>query len=430
MYDSKEIQDMLSPSSLDEGWIDRKVLNDPRIHALELERIFARCWLFLGHESQLPNAGSFITTWMGTDNVLVVRRRDSSIGAYINSCPHRGNRVVTAGIGKANAFTCNYHCWSFDLSGKLIAVHEEEAFKRDPGYDRSQLGLPPVRVATYKGLIFGTFDAQAPTLEEYLGPFAYLMDVVLDNDPGGTEFIPGSGAYTVECNYKDGALNFAGDALHLAPTHASASRVMIGRDIPPLGGEDAVSYQVNFNGHCWEFNLDKRGNAATLGSQLVMDYLRELEPQFVERLGPIRARMVASTGSVNLWPNFSFAPGLNTFRVWEPKGPDRTVLRHWVLVNRDAPAEVKEEWRKGVMKTFSAAGAFEAVGDVQSWRGVTASHRGTVTRRHPLYARLGEDTRLENSDLGFPEELNVYRGQVSDANTRHYLRTWYKWMSA
>ena len=94
---------------MERGLIDRRIFADLEIYDLELERIFARCWLFVGHESQLPNPGDFITTYMGEDPIIVNRDGDGKLGAFINMCRHRGNRVCRADRGNATYFTCSYH---------------------------------------------------------------------------------------------------------------------------------------------------------------------------------------------------------------------------------------------------------------------------------------------------------------------------------
>ncbi|KUJ69505.1 ribosomal subunit interface protein [Streptomyces albus subsp. albus] len=423
--DDQDLDRMLRLEGLAEGRLDRRIFWDPQVFDRELERIFARCWLFVAHESQLPRAGSFLTTWMGLDHVVVVRRRDRGIGVYLNSCPHRGNRVCTAETGTARGFVCDYHGWSFGLDGALKGMHEAATYERTPGFDRARLGLTRARVDTYKGLVFATFDPDAPTLADYLGDFAYYLDVVLDNDPDGTEFLPGSISSEIRANWKICAENFAGDALHAAWTHASGAAAMLGRPVADLGDPAAESYHVAVGGHGWEFNLDRVGNAATLGQPLVMRYLRDLQPQFEERLGPLRARMVGAISSANLFPNFSFLPGQNTFRVWEPKAPDRTVLRTWVLVNRAAPQEVKDAWRRGVMMTFSPAGLFE-MDDGENWELATRATSGVVTRRQPLHYGLGAGSRVDHPAL----PGTVHRGQINDANQRALYRYWSQLMLA
>ena len=132
-----------------EGTVKPAIYTDPDIYRLELERIFARSWLFLAHESMIPKAGDFFTTYMGEDAVLVVRQKDGSVDAYLNQCRHRGMRVCHADGGNTRAFTCPYHGWSYGLDGALTSVPLEKEAYRDQ-LDKSKWGLTRVtRVATY-----------------------------------------------------------------------------------------------------------------------------------------------------------------------------------------------------------------------------------------------------------------------------------------
>ena len=198
---------------------------------------------------------------------------------------------------------------------------------------------------------------------------------------------------------------------------------MLGKGVASV--DNSESYQANVNGHCWEFNLDLLGNAAVFGDKSVLRYLREREAAMAERLGPTRARMVGSMASVTVFPNFSFLPGQNTFRVWQPRGPQKIELQTWILVNKNAPQEIKDAYRKGVMMTFAPAGVFE-MDDGENWEYATRANDGTVTRRQRLYYGLGLGTAIEHPE--FPG--NVYRGQVNDANQRAFLGRWAELMQA
>ena len=122
------------------GELDRRIFSDDEIFELEMERIFGKAWLFLCHESQIPAQGDFFESVMGRDNVLVVRQKDSSVRAFINSCTHRGNAVCRAEEGNARSFLCTYHGWSYGIDGTLKGVPGYKTFY-DGQLDKSELGL-------------------------------------------------------------------------------------------------------------------------------------------------------------------------------------------------------------------------------------------------------------------------------------------------
>ena len=159
---------MLDMVDTAQGLVDRRIFHDPEIYQLELEQIFARAWLFMCHESQIPNAGDYFLNSMGEDRVIVVRDEDGGINVLLNSCRHRGNAVCRADEGNTSSFMCTYHGWTYDLTGKLVGVpgfrevyHEE--------LDRDQWGLVrAAQVNSYKGFVFATLDPTAPNLYDYL----------------------------------------------------------------------------------------------------------------------------------------------------------------------------------------------------------------------------------------------------------------------
>jgi ethylbenzene dioxygenase alpha subunit len=226
--------------------------------------------------------------------------------------------VCFAEAGNKRRFTCNYHGWSFGPDGAMLGMPGEELYQKTcPGFDKKDLGLHRARSGIYKGLVFATFDEQAPSLEDYLGDFRWYLDILLDNDEGGTEFLDGNVKSQMGCNWKFPAENFVGDSYHASWTHNSGAIAMLGMGVA-LPKQDN-SFHANMNGHGWQFGFDMVGNAMTLAEQEIVDYLKSREKVVAERLGKVRSRMIGALSSANLFPHLSFLPGHNAFRTWNPK---------------------------------------------------------------------------------------------------------------
>lgn len=398
--------------------VSPRIFWDETIYRQELERIFARCWIFVCHDSQVSEIGDFLTTRIGEDGVIVTRGKEGKVHCFLNACPHRGNRICFAEAGSKRRFTCNYHGWSFGLDGTLLGMPAENLYQttaRD--FEKSRHSPIKARVENYKGLNFATFDNEAPSLDEFLGDFRWYLDVLLDNDVEGTEFLDGNVKSRIACNWKIPAENFVGDSYHAVWTHNSGAVAIFGKGVGVAHQER--TYQANVNGHGWQFGLDLVGNAKTLGEPEIVEYLREREAVMAERLGALRARLVGAQGSATVFPNFSFLPGHNAFRTWNPVGAHTTELHTWVLVNRSAPKRLKEMYRRGVMRTFSPSGMLE-MDDGENWEHATATAAGVVTQRQRLYYGLGSDSRIEHDEFKGALHLRKY----NDSNQMAFYRRW------
>ncbi len=402
------------------GLISRRIFIEPEIYEMELRQIFARCWLFLCHDSQIPEHGDFITTYMGEDPILVARDGLGNVGAFLNVCRHRGNRLCRADEGNAASFICAYHGWTFGNDGSLTGVPNlREAYHGDLA--RESLGLIPVaQLESYKGLWFATFDPGAPALREYLGEMAWYIDTFVDRCEGGIEVIA-THKWIMPCNWKFPAENFGGDAYHVQWNHLSAVKIGLSRG-------------VTANTHSRQ-RMASPGNGHALicvGPDDVGDppmpeiekYEKEIAASVRRRLGP-RANLINPiVGTV--FPHFSLLRGTSrTFRVWQPRGPEKTEVRSFVFADKAAPSEVKRAIRQAGIRGFSPSGSFEQ-DDMDNWQECTQTCRGVVARRMPINNRMGLGHDHFDPDLG--AWVSDYR--FSESNQRRFYRRWAELMAA
>src|SRR4051812_42875046 len=214
-------RDFLAMVDAEKGLVDRQIFSDQEIYEAELERIFARAWNFMCHESQIPNAGDFFLTYIGEDRVIAVRDKSGGINVLLNTCRHRGNAVCRAEEGHATSFMCTYHGWTYDLQGKLVGVPGfKDYYHEDLNREEWGLVAAPL-VETYHGYVFATLDPDAPVLYDYLGDVGRIgLDIQAMK--GDMVIVGGIQKYIIGCNGKL-AVNNLWDWSHPAITHASAT---------------------------------------------------------------------------------------------------------------------------------------------------------------------------------------------------------------
>lgn len=162
--------------------IHRSVYTSPEVYAAELSRIWKKTWLLAGHEAELPAPGSFKTTRLGDQPVIVVRDQSGQIRILLNSCRHRGALVCRDKAGTKARFQCLYHAWSYGLDGSLLGITDAAGYVMP--LDKADFALWQVpRVETYHGVIFASFDADARPLADHLGSAARAhLDAVFAAD--------------------------------------------------------------------------------------------------------------------------------------------------------------------------------------------------------------------------------------------------------
>lgn len=216
------------------GMIPAHVYNDKQIFSLEKERLFSRAWLFVAHESEIPQPGDYVVRQVLQDSFIVARDSAGEIRVMFNMCLHRGMQVCRAEMGNASNFRCPYHGWSYRNDGRIIGLpFHQEAYGGDAGFNKTgQTLLPAPSVASYNGLIFLSMDPDAKSLEDYLGDFRFYLDFYTKQGPNGLE-VRGPQRWRVKANWKIQPENFAGDMYH--SPHTPTSVVEIGLFRRPKG---------------------------------------------------------------------------------------------------------------------------------------------------------------------------------------------------
>ena len=147
---------------------------DPGLFELEQQRIFhGPTWNYLGLEAEIPNAGDFVSTYVGTTPVVLNRGKDGKLHAFVNRCAHRGAAVVREKRGNAATHTCIYHQWSYDHTGGLVGIPYRRGINGNGGYPQDFKPeahcLQTLRVESYRGVVFGTFAKDMPSVVDFMG---------------------------------------------------------------------------------------------------------------------------------------------------------------------------------------------------------------------------------------------------------------------
>lgn len=351
-HSTKDLGDLIRNDS-----VNRSVYTDPAIFELEMERIWGRAWLYVAHESQIPRKGSYFTTTLARQPVLLVRHDDDAFYLFFNRCAHKGSKVIERESGNAPALRCGYHGWTYETNGQCRHVTGGDAAYGALGIDKSSscMSLQKVpRVDSYRGFIFASLSPDAPDLARWLGPTATSIDNMVDRSPQGRlEVTGGVLRYNHDSNWKFFVENL-NDMMHAMIAHQSSAQTarVIGKQRfegdpnPPSEiqilspfAEDADFFEkmgvhAFANGHSYSggkisIHAGYSGNPA---------YEAAMEKSY----GKERTREILSMNRHNtvVYPGFTLKGAIQTIRVVKPMAVNRTVIESWTLRLVGAPEEM------------------------------------------------------------------------------------------
>lgn len=432
---------------LREGMVPSEIYSDEELHHKEQDTVFTRSWLFVGHESMVPNTGDYITSYMGEDSVIVIRDRAGKIRVHLNKCTHRGNKVCLFDRGNASVFTCSYHGWSFDTEGKLRGVPELKESYLD-NLNKEEKGLVQAKVETYGGLIFACWNHGVIPLEEYLGDMRWYLDnFFLFEEMGGLEVVPGKQRNTAPINWKLEAENFVGDHYHFKTTHASLVKIsgdipvgplhMLAKETATTSFEVTIGYRTGVPHSLGQllvgpqyYEEDLR-QAAVLGPEAV-DWVRQRREYIEKRLKDLPYKPYGFN-RFHIFPNLSMVHATSAlsghaFLLWHPRGPVGTEVWEWCAVNKAAPEIVKKAAVQGIIGGQSVAGMV-GPDDAENFSRIADNVQTPVARKQAFDYSLGlgyEGDRhpaLKGLDVNevFPGLLSYHTTEI---NQREFLRYW------
>lgn len=373
--------------------VSRQSFTDPAILALERDKIFDRCWLYAGHESEVRKNGDYLTRKVGGRPVLIVRGTDGVIRAHLNSCTHRGNPVAIEACGNARAFTCFYHAWTFDTKGQLVGLPGDDSYAA--GFEKSEMGLKPVpRFESYRGMLFVCYDKDAVCLHDFLGDEARKrIDYFLDfGGDGGSEISAGTHSYSMKANWKLLVENSI-DGYHALSTHQRYFR----KYLPDIGIDPAKWVNMRNaaesrgrslgNGHSVVESL----NLGTQLSHQAQAELAEIRAGLIDRFGESHARLAADfQRNLLIFPNLILISMFKTVRTFYPVSPDYLEVDGWALFPAADSAELREK-RLANFLSFQGPGGFATPDDVS---GLEGCQRGFAAEKEVRWSDISRGMTL------------------------------------
>jgi nitrite reductase/ring-hydroxylating ferredoxin subunit len=437
--------------------VSLRVLADPEIHRLEMDQIFAKTWLLLGHETEIPKSGDFVVRAMGQDQVIVARDAKGQVHVSLNVCPHRGMRVCTAEAGNSQVHRCIYHGWAFRPNGDFIGAPIEKEQMHGDVFGKPQLGLRKARVHLYGGLIFATWNEDGPSFDEFLGDMKFYYDMLFCRTDGGLEVLGPPQRFVIPANWKTASEQAAADGFHTLTLHRSLMELgTLGSsgDTPDDNAPGMYAVDVgSAMGHALRCIPGETTFSMFMGRSDIKDLSTDqrlelipppgvtqgMVPELKRRFSAEQLRMFshASPQVGGMFPNvliaFIHSPlsdgrmgAALTLHTYVPRGPDHLEFINWIFAEKDTPEDIKREMLAVAIRQTGTSGAIEQ-DDADMWPHQSVNARGSIGRQETMkyQALLGE-----NKPADWPGPALVYSGFTKDDTQWNWWQSWLRHMTA
>ncbi len=358
--------------------IQTPMYEDPQLFKEEMQKIFRKTWVWVAHESEFPDKGSFKLSQVGLEPVIVVRDRKGVIHVMVNRCRHRAATVCEVQKGKTSSFQCPYHGWGYGLDGSLRALPYPEQYGDD--FDKAQHGLLKLRTESYAGMVFATFNEEAEPLVDFLGPVTKWIDLFMKQGAGYPVKVLGEHQFSVPMNWKVQLENTT-DAYHFPVVHKSF--------LQSLDGETEAAFSFLEQGKGYVEDLGNGHSVMVMIPELV-DLDDNLEAPIPERFEELAQqlrgegypedqvkRIVRAVGgagfNLNLFPNVSFS--LAFFRVLTPVSVEQTDIRH-IAIGMEGGPEAANQVRLRLHEHFQGPMGFGSPDDAEVWERIQRGVKG------------------------------------------------------
>ncbi len=409
--------------------VHRDVYISEEIFQLERERLFARSWLYVGHGSQVPEAGDYITVDLVGTPVIMIRHADGGVRVLINRCAHKGARLLSEPSGKVpRLLRCPYHAWNFDFDGHLRGVSLKAGYE-GTGFENSiaAQGLSqPGGVAEYRGFVFARLSKEGEDFHSFFGQALKALDNMADRSPVGELQVAGGCVRAeIHCNWKMYIENI-NDSVHPISTHESASGTA-GKiseefsDANPAALEQLLPFGAGYDFYSKMGARTLPNGHSILGTEFSIHSAYSDIPNYQQQLeqthGPERAREILSFSPQNVvfYPSMASKGSPQIIRVLRPISANLTRLEVWSFQPKGAPEALL---KRGLMYSRLVFSPMSVVGhdDVHLFESQQSSLASTGNPWVNLQRQF-TPTELDQAD-------NSLADGNSEALMRNQFRAW------